>query len=173
MQLRLAGAFGDAQGAGRLRVTKTVDANQHEHVARALRKARYRALEIERRRFAAWIGNVGQTRSRLGDFVLDTQAAASGEHSVHGDAVQPGRESAALFEVPQRSPSSDEGFLGAVLGRFALSGEAQAQAVNSRRKFEIWKSSGPRPSRWQWGSPMAITVSHRTDLAMSPLPERA
>lgn len=137
MQLRLTGAFGDAQGAGRLRVTKAIDAYQYEHVACALRKACNRALEIERRPFSPWIGHVGQTRSRLSDFVLDTQAAASGEHRVDGDAVQPGRKSAALFEVPQGPPSSDEGFLRTVLGGLALSREAQAQAVNSRRKLTV------------------------------------
>jgi hypothetical protein len=40
-----------------------------------------------------------------------------------GDAVQPGGESAASLEGSQGSPSRYEGFLSAVLGRLALTGE--------------------------------------------------
>ena len=137
MQLRLAGTLGDAQGAGRLGMAETVDTHQYEHVARAFGKVRNRALEIERRPFAPRIGHVGQPRSGLGHFVLDAQAPAPGKHGVDGDPVQPGRESAALFEVSQCSPSSDERFLGTVLGGFALAGETQAQPIDSRRELTI------------------------------------
>jgi hypothetical protein len=42
-----------------------------------------------------------------------------------------------LLEACQGSPGGDEGFLGAVLGRFALPGQAQAQAVDSRCKVPV------------------------------------
>src|SRR5258708_40254425 len=100
---------------GRLCMAEAIDAHQYEHVTGPFRQARDRTLQIERHPFAGGIGHVGQTRPGLRYFILDSESPAPGEYGVDGNAVQPGRESAALLEVPQRAPRSDEGFLGTVL----------------------------------------------------------
>src|SRR5271154_3056445 len=70
--------------------------------------------------------------------------------------MKPGREAAAAFEASQRAPGSHEGFLRAILRSFTLTGETQAQAVDSRRELPVQTfecghvPAGCRDDRIRW-----------------------
>src|SRR3984957_3501761 len=104
-------------------------------MTRSCGQSRDRPLQIERRSVACGICHLRQPRCGLRDFVLDAQPTAPRQHRMDGDTVQPGGKSTAPLETRQSSPGRDEGFLSAVLGRLALTGEAQAKAVDSRREW--------------------------------------
>lgn len=130
---------------------KPVNADQHQHVARPFRQRRDGALEIERRGAGIRIGPLGQPRGRLRDLVRGPQAAPARDHGADRDALQPGREAAALLEARQPAPGRDEGLLHAVLGGLALPGEAQAQAVGARREAAIERFEGGEIARDRGG----------------------
>jgi hypothetical protein len=93
----------------------------------------------------------GNPAGGFGDFVFDAQSAAPRKHGMDGDAVQPGRESAALLEAAQGPPRGDKGFLGAVLGRFALAGEAQAQSIDAGRELPVQTLEGAKVAAGRGG----------------------
>lgn len=131
MKLRLARADRNVEGLRRLGVAEPVDADEHEHVACAVGQSGNRRFEIER-----WRGidrpPVDLVRFRVdGDFHLLTQPAASGQHGIHGDAMQPCGERASTLEPLEATPGLDEGFLDTIFGRLPMTGEAQAQSVDA------------------------------------------
>ena len=113
---------------------KTIDARQHEHVPCAGRQAGDRRLEVAA---CSGIGH-GRIGQRVRDLFLGGRVDAQRlgpspplrKDGIHGDAVQPGAETAADLEARQAAPGLDEGFLRAVFGRLALGRHAQAQAVH-------------------------------------------
>ncbi len=115
-----------------LLVAVAVYADQHHDIARSLRQAVERGLDVER---AGGIGGAGHFPGRLVEHARLAQGvarapAALREHGVDRDAVQPGRQLAAALEGRQRAPGGDEALLRAVLGQRWLAREPQAQAVD-------------------------------------------
>src|SRR5262249_50877851 len=131
MQLRFAGALGDAEHLRGLDVRVPVQGMQYECIAGPFGERTDRGLDL--------VHLDGGLQRPVGNLAfllllerrLDPSAlAALGQADVDRDAVQPGRQRAARLEFPERAPGIDESVLRTILRQLSVTRHPQTQSVD-------------------------------------------
>src|SRR5215831_5530145 len=147
MQLRLAGALGDAEHLRRLEVRVAVEGMQDECIAGPFGERADRGLDLVHldRGLQRPIGGLAFLLLR---WRLDQSAlAALGQAHVDRDAVQPSGQRAARLEFPERAPGIDESILRTVLRQLSVTRHPQAQTVDPPGMLAIQPLEGALVTR--------------------------
>src|SRR5579883_1481068 len=137
VQLRLAGALGDAEHLRCLRMRVPIDSAQNECVSRAVGQCgngSFDLTDLDRRVERPLPRRVRRLLLRLRrgwrQFGLRRCLAAQAQDHVYRDAVYPGSEAAPRLETLQRAPGVEECFLRAVFGTCRVACQPQTEAVH-------------------------------------------